>query len=86
MFLVLSLNIFAISQFMDIVLNVDNSDELTDSLYMMLTVFVAGYKNICLWIDRKNVRMLVNVLRKNPFKPSESHEITIRQRFDKRIQ
>ncbi|XP_011050239.1 PREDICTED: odorant receptor 46a, isoform A-like isoform X1 [Acromyrmex echinatior] len=86
MFLVLSLNIFAISQFMDIILNVDNSDELTDSLYMMLTVFVAGYKNICLWVDRKNVRMLVNVLREKPFKPNEFHEITIRQQFDKRIQ
>ncbi|KYM95490.1 Odorant receptor 46a, isoform A [Cyphomyrmex costatus] len=86
MFLVLSLNIFAISQFMNIVVNVDNSDELTDSLYMMLTVFVAGYKNICLWVDRKNLRMVVNILRKKPFEPCESHETIIREQFDKRIQ
>ncbi|XP_018403370.1 PREDICTED: uncharacterized protein LOC108780233 [Cyphomyrmex costatus] len=68
------------------VMNVDNSDELTDSLYMMLTVFVAGYKNICLWVDRKNLRMVVNILRKKPFEPCESHETIIREQFDKRIQ
>ncbi|XP_011704295.1 PREDICTED: odorant receptor 46a, isoform A-like [Wasmannia auropunctata] len=86
MFLILSLYIFSISQFMDIVLNVDNSDELTDSLYMMLTVFVAGYKQICLWVDHKNVTIIINALDKKPFGPCESHEIIIRQKFDKMVQ
>ncbi|XP_018374382.1 PREDICTED: odorant receptor 46a-like [Trachymyrmex cornetzi] len=83
---IITMNLESFVAFMNIILNVDNSDELTDSLYMMLTVFIAGYKNICLWIDRKNVRMLVNVLHKKPFEPNEFHEITVRQQFDKRIQ
>lgn len=71
---------------MNIVLNVDNSDELTDSMYMMLTVFVAGYKQVCIWIDRKTVRMIISVLTERPFKPSVSDEIIIRDKFEKRIQ
>jgi len=71
---------------MNIVINVDNSDELTDSLYMMLTVFVAGFKQVCIWIDRKNVIMVINTLNEKSFKPCEPHEIIIRQKFDKMIQ
>lgn len=85
-FLISTLYLFSMSQFMDIVLNVGNSDELTDSLYMMLTVFIAGYKQVCMWIDRKKIRMMVNVLTEKPFRPSESHEVMIRQKFDKMIQ
>jgi len=71
---------------MNIVMNVNNSDELTDSLYMMLTVFVAGFKQVCIWIDRKNVTMIINTLGEKSFKPCESHEIIIQQKFDKMIQ
>ncbi|XP_014486426.1 PREDICTED: odorant receptor 46a, isoform A-like [Dinoponera quadriceps] len=84
-FLNSSLLVFAMSQFMNILLNVDNSDELTDSLYMMLTVFVAGYKQICMWIDHKNITVMINILTEKPFTPYESHEIMIRQKFDKMI-
>lgn len=86
MFLISSLYTFSISQFMDIVLNVDNSDELTDSMYMMLTVFVAGYKQVCIWMDRKNVMWMVDVLTGKTFSPLESDEVQIRRKFDKKIQ
>ncbi|XP_020291767.1 odorant receptor 46a-like [Pseudomyrmex gracilis] len=86
LFLISSFYLFIISQFMNIVLNVDNSDELTDSMYMMLTVFVAGYKQVCIWTDRKTVRMIISVLTDRPFKPSVSDEVTIRDKFEKRIQ
>lgn len=85
MFLNSSLLVFAMSQFMNILLNVENSDELTDSLYMMLTVFVAGYKQICMWIDHKNITVMINILAEKPFKPCESQEITIQRKFDKMI-
>ncbi|XP_032691023.1 odorant receptor 46a-like [Odontomachus brunneus] len=86
MFLNSSLLVFAMSQFMNILLNVDNSDDLTDSLYMMLTVFVAGYKQICIWIDHKNITEMINILNEKPFRPFESQEVTIRKKFDKMIQ
>lgn len=85
-FLNSSLLVFAISQFMNILLNVDNSDDLTDSLYMMLTVFVAGYKQICMWIDHKNVTAMIHILNEKPFIPLKSQEVMIQRKFDKMIQ
>jgi len=86
MFLVSSLYIFSISQFMNIVLNVENSDEFTDSLYMMLTVFVAGYKQVYMWIDRKNIMVIINVLNEKPFAACETQELKIQQKFEKMVQ
>lgn len=86
MFLVSSLYIFSISQFMNIVLNVENSDEFTDSLYMMLTVFVAGYKQVYMWIDHKNIMLIINVFNKKPFAACDTHEFMIQQKFEKMIQ
>lgn len=85
MFLVSSLSIFAFSQFMNILLNVDNSDELIDCLYMMLTVFVAAYKQVCMWINHKKVQMMIDVLTQKPFSPRESCEITICRKFNELI-
>ncbi|XP_020291766.1 odorant receptor 46a-like [Pseudomyrmex gracilis] len=85
LFLVSSLYLFSTSQFMNIVLNVENSDEFIDSLYMMLTVFVAGYKQVYMWIDRKNVMMIINVLEKKPFAPCEAREEIIQQKFERLI-
>lgn len=84
-FLMSSLYTFSMSQFINIILNVDNSDEFTDSIYMMLTVFIAGYKQICMWIDGKNIATIINLLTEIPFRPSELHEMTIRRKFDKMI-
>lgn len=85
-FLILSLYIFLISQFVHVVLNVGNSDEFTDALYMMLTVLVAGYKQVYMWIDRKNFMIIINVLTEKPFAPCESHELMIQQKFEKAAQ
>jgi len=83
MFLVSSLYIFSLSQFMNIVLNVENSDEFIDSLYMMLTVFVAGYKQVYMWIDRKNIEVIINIHYEKPFVPCETRELIIQQKFEK---
>ncbi|XP_024872652.1 odorant receptor 94a-like [Temnothorax curvispinosus] len=86
MFLIFSLYIFLTSQFVNIILNVGNSDEFTDALYMMLTVLVAGYKQIYMWVDRKNVMVIINVLTEKPFAPYETHEVMIQEKFEKMIQ
>ncbi|XP_011882884.1 PREDICTED: uncharacterized protein LOC105570367 [Vollenhovia emeryi] len=86
MFLISSLYIFLLSQFINIILNVGNSDEFTDALYMMLTILVAGYKQAYMWIDRKNVMIIINVLTEKPFAPYETHEVTIQEKFEQKIQ
>ncbi|XP_071631606.1 uncharacterized protein [Temnothorax longispinosus] len=83
MFLVSALYIFSFSQFMNIMLNVENSDEFTDSLYMMLTVFVAGYKQVYMWIDRKNIMMIINLFYEKPFAAGDTRELMIQQKFEK---
>jgi len=85
-FLFSALCTFAISQFMNIIFNVGNSDEFTDSLYMMLTVFVAGYKQVYMWIDRKKIMIIINVLTRKPFAICETHEAMIQQKFEKMIE
>lgn len=71
---------------MNIVLNVENSDDFTDSLYMMLIVFVAGYKQVYIWIDRKNINVIINVFNKKPFAACDERESMIQQKFEKVIQ
>lgn len=70
---------------MNAILNVDNSDELTDTLYMMLTVSVAFYKISIMWRYNKNVKAIVNNLMEKPFVPSDACEIEIRQKYDKTV-
>ncbi|KAF3054549.1 Odorant receptor 017 [Nylanderia fulva] len=86
MFLVTALCIFSLSQFMNIIFNVENSDEFTDSLYMMLTVFVAGYKQVYMWTDRKKVMVVINVLTEKPFAICETHEAVIQKKFEKIVE
>ncbi|KAH0947022.1 OrE29 [Eciton burchellii] len=85
-FLTSSLYIFLISQIMYIVLNVNNSNEFTDTLYIMLTILVAGYKQVYMWVDRKNFVIMINVLTEKPFAPRESHELMIQRKFENAIQ
>jgi len=75
-----------ISQFINITLNVGNSNEFTDALYMMLTIFVAGYKQVYMWVDRKNFMIIINILNEKPFAPYETHEVMIQEKFEKLIQ
>nr|XP_012230862.1 PREDICTED: odorant receptor 46a, isoform A-like [Linepithema humile] len=71
---------------MHIVLNVDNPDGFTDALYMMLTVFVAAYKQLYMWIDRKHLMSLLNVFTEKPFAPYETQEVMIQEKFEKLVQ
>lgn len=83
--LILLLYTFAISQFMDIVLNVGNPEEFTSVLYIMMTVCVASFKISSMMMNRKNIADIINTLTNKPFKPMITGEIKIRQNFDKMI-
>ncbi|KAF3054557.1 Odorant receptor 020 [Nylanderia fulva] len=85
-FISLLLFTFVLSQLMDIILNVDNTDDFADTFYVMLALVISCCKMIGLLINRKNIEMLTNILIRKPFIPLEADEIEIRHRFDKTIQ
>ncbi|XP_067207946.1 odorant receptor 4-like isoform X2 [Linepithema humile] len=75
-----------LSQLMDIVFTVNNTDDFTDNFYVMLAMFVSCCKMFSLLKNRNNIAMLINILMEKPCKPIEHDEIEIRQKFDKFVQ
>lgn len=85
-FMSLSLFTFMLSQLMDIILNVDNTDDFADTFYIMLALVISCCKMTGLLVNRKNIGTLINILIQEPFIPLEADEIEIRQRYEKTIQ
>ncbi|XP_011705963.1 PREDICTED: odorant receptor 94a-like [Wasmannia auropunctata] len=85
-FVILLLFTFMLSQLMDVILNVDNTDDFTDTFYIMLAIFISCCKMVGLLINRKNIGLLTNILTEKPFIPLEADEIEIRHKFDRTIQ
>ncbi|XP_070156640.1 odorant receptor 46a-like isoform X2 [Polyergus mexicanus] len=85
-FVTLLLITFMLPQLMDIILNVDNTDDFADTFYIMLAMVMSICKMTGLLINRKNIGTLTNILIQKPFIPLEADEIKIRQRFEKTIQ
>lgn len=83
--LICLISAFTISQILNVVLNMNDFYEMSDNIYMMLTVFGATYKLVTMWIIKKHVIMIINILTEEPFKPLESSEVMIRQKYDKII-
>jgi len=77
---------FMFSQLMDIILNVDNTDDFTDTFYVMLAMIISLSKMTGLLMNRKNIGTLTNILIQKPFIPLEADEIEIRHKFEKTIQ
>ncbi|XP_029665545.1 putative odorant receptor 85d [Formica exsecta] len=77
---------FMVPQFVDVIIHIKNPDDFTDTLYLMLAMVMACAKMLSLLINRKNIEILTNALMEKPFRPLESDEIEIRQKFDNIIQ
>ncbi|XP_012060024.1 PREDICTED: putative odorant receptor 85d [Atta cephalotes] len=77
---------FTFSQFMDVILNVDNPDDFTNTLYTMLTMFAANYKILNLFVNHESFAKLIQNLTEGTFKPLLLVEIEIQRKFDKIIQ
>jgi len=76
---------FVLPQIMDIIFNVDNPDDFAETFYVMLATVIASCKMLSLLLNRKNIRILTDALAEKPFKPLESDEMEIRQRFEDTI-
>lgn len=86
LFILLLINTFTLSQFLDIILTVDNPDDFTDNFYMLLAMIVSCFKMFSLLMNRGNIAMLIDILTKEPCTPLEPDEVEIRQKFDKLIE
>lgn len=77
---------FTFTQFMDLILNANNPDDFTSTLFTMLTMCVSCYKILSMWVNHENVATLIQALTVGLFKPMVPAEIEIQRKFDKMIQ
>ncbi|KAL0116289.1 hypothetical protein PUN28_011247 [Cardiocondyla obscurior] len=85
-FIFVLISTFTLSQFIDLILIVDNADDFTDNFYMLLAMIVSCSKMSCLLINRNNIILLTDILQEMPCKPVEPDEVKIRKKFDKIIE
>lgn len=85
-FIVFLMNTFMLSQIMDIILNVNNTDDFAENFYVTITSIVCSCKMFSLLKNRSDIAMLIDILMKKPCLPIELDEIKIRQKFDRLIQ
>ncbi|XP_028047918.1 odorant receptor Or1 [Monomorium pharaonis] len=84
-FMIILLYTFLVSQFLDIIWNVDNAKDFTENFYATLASVVSCSKMLSLLINRKNINKLTNVFLERPYRPSEMDEMKIRYKFDRHI-
>lgn len=84
-FMIILLYTFLVSQFLDIIWNVDNAEDFTENFYATLASVVSCSKMLSLLVNRENINMLTNILVKKPYKPLEMDEIRIQNKFDRII-
>ncbi|XP_071631625.1 odorant receptor Or1-like isoform X1 [Temnothorax longispinosus] len=85
-FIFVLISTFTLSQFLDLILSVDNADDFIDNFYMLLAMIVSCQKMLSLLINRSDIALLTDILRKKPCEPIDLEEVEIRQKFDKIIE
>ena len=85
MFVILLLYSFCVSQLLNVMLNVNTADELSDSLYMFIASVLSCCKIFALLINRQAIGVLSRQLEEEPCKPVDTQEITIQKKFDRSI-
>lgn len=79
----LVLNSFLLSQILDMICNVENTDDFSDNFSVTVVVFVTCLKLFTILIYRANFLLLCNTLQKEPFLPMNEEEFEILLRFEK---
>jgi len=74
-----------ITQFMDIILIVDNIDDFATNTLMFLTIVAVCCKATVVVVRRNAIINLVQILLKAPYKPRDEDEVAIQIKFDKFI-
>ncbi|XP_076634621.1 odorant receptor 10-like [Colletes latitarsis] len=86
MIVLLLLYTVTFSQFMDIIMGVQNQDEFSENFYLLLAMLVACHKIYSMLKSRGCIAAMTNILEKEPFLPGNAEEIGIRSKFDKKAQ
>lgn len=84
--MILLLNTFLLSQFMDLIMTVENADDFSDNFFVLLAVLISCCKLFSMLVNRKNIIKFTNILTEEPCKPLKSSEIKILYKFDKNIE
>ncbi|XP_070518472.1 odorant receptor 46a-like [Cardiocondyla obscurior] len=84
-FMIILLYTFLISQFLDIIWNVENAEDFTENFYATLASVVSCSKMLSLLVNRKNINTLINVLVEEPYKSLNVDEMRIQYKFDRII-
>ncbi|EZA59463.1 ObirOr5-E25 [Ooceraea biroi] len=78
----LSLYFLVLTQFLDIVLIVDNIDDFTTNSLMLLTIVAVCCKATLVVVRRNAIINLVRMLLKDPYKLRDADEMAIQRKFD----
>ncbi|XP_067207948.1 odorant receptor 94a-like [Linepithema humile] len=84
--MILLLNTFLLSQFMDLIMTVENADDFSDNFFVLLAILISCCKLFSMLANRKNIIKFTNILTEKPCKPLKSNEIKILSKFDKHIE
>lgn len=84
--IILIVNSFTLSQLMDIILIVDNTDDFCNNFCILLPMIITCFKLFSLLANRKNIIELTDILTKEPCKPLKLNEIRIHYKFNKGIE
>ncbi|XP_072762547.1 uncharacterized protein [Anoplolepis gracilipes] len=74
-----------LTQFMDILLVVDNIDDFSTNTLLFLSIFAVAFKATIVVIRRKAIIQLIETLLTPPCKPRNEDEMAIQRKFDKFI-
>lgn len=74
-----------ITQFMDILLVVNNIDDFATNILMFLTIVAVSCKATIVVVRRNAIINLVQTLLKPPCKPRDADEMAIQKKFNKFI-
>ncbi|XP_019698022.1 putative odorant receptor 85d isoform X2 [Harpegnathos saltator] len=76
---------FTTTQFMYLIFNANNADEVTETLYVALLGLIGNFKIITINLNHQSFAAMLDNLSEKPFKPMEQNETIIRAKFDKMI-
>ncbi|XP_033319396.1 odorant receptor 94b-like [Bombus bifarius] len=79
----LVLNSFLLSQILDMICNVENTDDFSDNFSVTVVVFVTCIKLFTILVYRANFLHLCNTLQREPFLPMNEEEFEILLKFEK---
>jgi len=82
-FIIISSEYFLVlTQFMDIILIVDNIDDFATNTLMFLTIVAVCCKATVVVVRRNAITNLMQVLMKTPCKPCDEDEVAIQSKYD----